>query len=532
MMDCTATNLSYGETGYFSKIVLDYLTRSENLQPFYKHPVSPEGIEAAIAARQQFPVDRSLLVGGLQAQYASVSPAEAVTANIRELTHAHTFTICTAHQPALFTGPLYFLYKILHAIRLAADLQQSLPQYRFVPVFYMGSEDADLEELGHLWLNGEKLEWNTGQTGAVGRMAPNGLDTLIQRIEGELGVLPHGKALSEMLETCYAESPDIQTATFRLLHTLFGKYGLVVLIPDRAEWKRPLLPVFEDDLFRHTPSAIVEKTVQRLSEHYKVQANPRPVNLFYLEGNIRERIERRGEEWKVVGRDLSFPPAAIKEELQAHPGRFSPNVILRGLLQETLLPNVAFIGGGGELAYWLEFRDLFDHYGVPYPVLVLRNSFLLVEQKWQEPLQKLGLSVSDLFRPEQELLDRLIFQNSNGHVRLEKELAEANHLYDHLKEKAGRIDKSLQQHIDALQAKTINSLQELEKKLLRAERKKHEEERRQIQVLRSALFPGEGLQERTESFLSFYARWGGEFLDILYRHSLSLEPAFTILSIS
>jgi bacillithiol synthase len=528
-MNCTSTSLPYSKTGFFSKIVTDYLQQAEELRPFYIHSPTLEGIKTAIKARQNFPGNRALLAGELEKQYASVATTDLVKQNIQLLLDPGTFTITTAHQPAIFTGTLYFVYKILHTIKLAADLKEELPQYNFVPVFYMGSEDADLDELGKIYLGNEKIMWDTKQSGAVGRMNTKGLEKIITRIEGELSIHPFGAALIKLLKDCYLKSPDIQTATFKLINALFAAYGLVVLIPDNAHFKKIMQPVFEDDLLNQRPSAIVEETINKLSQHYKVQANPRAINLFYLKDDKRERIEVTGNRYEVLGSNISFSKAELLKELADHPERFSPNVILRGLFQETLLPNIVFIGGGGEMAYWLELQDLFRHYQVPYPVLVLRNSFLVVEKKWKEKIAKLGFSVKDFFQPAQQLLTSLVTRSKNGELKLVNELTEVQQLYRQLKQKAGNIDKTLEQHIEALQAKTIRPLHELEKKMLRAEKRKYEEQERQIQAVKSALFPLDNLQERVENFMPYYAKWGVDFISMLYQNSPALEQEFVVL---
>jgi bacillithiol biosynthesis cysteine-adding enzyme BshC len=528
-MDCNSTNLSIEQTGYFSKIIIEYLNQSSSLQPFYQHAVSVDGIKAAIAARKQVNTNRELLVSELQKQYEAVTTTNAVQKNMQLLLQPDTFTITTAHQPAIFTGHLYFIYKILHVIKLADRFTKEFPGHHFVPVFWMGSEDADLDELGHVYLNSEKLVWDTKQTGAVGRMNTKGLDKLIHRIEGELSVQPFGKELIELLRTCYLQSPDIQTATFKIIHALFAEYGLIVIIPDTASLKKVMEPVFREDLLQQTPASIVSKTIEQLSQHYKVQAHPRAVNLFYFKDNVRELIEVKEGKYEVRNTNISFTEEEILAELHSHPDRFSPNVILRGLYQETLLPNIAFIGGGGETAYWLELKDLFNYYKVPFPVLILRNSFLIVEKKWQEKIHKLGLQSKDFFQPEQQLLTLLVSRHKNGELKLKQELEATERLYELLKNKAAAVDKSLLQHVEALQARTIKPLQELEKKLLRAEKKKYETEQRQIHAIQSALFPNNGLQERVDNFMPWYALWGKSFIQKVYEHSSTLEQEFTIL---
>lgn len=532
-MDCTSQRLPYRQTGYFSKTVLDYLDQTEAIKSFSAHPPSLAGLQQAIAARKKNPVtNRSLLVAHLKKQYADFSPSSLVTQNIESLLSPETFTITTAHQNNIFTGPLYFIYKILHVIKLAAHLKESLQQQHFVPVFYIGSEDADLAELNHIDLGGQKLVWETKQTGAVGRMKiDKALIKLIYAIEGQLGVDPHGKEILDLIREFYKEGETIQHATFRFVDALLGEYGVIVLLPDNSLLKAEMQNIFEDDLLNQNASGIVEKSAEKLENAgYKVQANPREINLFYLKENIRERIEKTEDGWQVLNTDLNFTKEELLKELKEYPERFSPNVILRGLYQETILPNIAFVGGGGECAYWLQLNDLFDHYKVPFPVLILRNSFLLVEKKWLEKISRLGFTVEDFFLPGQELLNRLVIKESKNETKLNGSLTQMEQLYESFKTQAGAIDTTLTRHVDALKLKTVQRLQELEKKMLRAEKRKFSDQQRQIQAVKEQLFPGNGLQERVENISYYYAKWGKDFISLLYNQSLSLEGEFVIVS--
>src|SRR5882762_9283056 len=164
-MNTTAQLLPYSNTDFFSTIITDYISGSNLLQPFYKHSVTIEGIKAAIEERKKYSTNRKALVAVLQKQYAGFTLTAKQQFNIEQLNNENCFTITTAHQPNIFTGHLYFIYKILHTVKLAEELTLKMPGSNFVPVYYMGSEDADLEELGHIFINGEKQEWQTGQTG-------------------------------------------------------------------------------------------------------------------------------------------------------------------------------------------------------------------------------------------------------------------------------------------------------------------------------------------------------------------------------
>jgi uncharacterized protein YllA (UPF0747 family) len=232
-----------------------------------------EGIRQAIKARQKIKTNRKVLVNVLHQQYNVIGLTAEVAQSIQLLLAESTFTVCTAHQPNLFTGPLYFIYKILHTIKLSRYLKEQFPTNDFVPVFYMGSEDADLAELNHIYLQGRTYEWQTTQTGAVGRMViDKKLTGLLTEMEGQLSVEPFGKEVINLLKTCYTEGKSIQQATFEMVHALFGKYGLLVLIPDNADLKREMISVFRDDLFNQQPSEIVGETSRQLAEHYNAQA--------------------------------------------------------------------------------------------------------------------------------------------------------------------------------------------------------------------------------------------------------------------
>ena len=534
-MDCIASKIPYRQTGYFNKIVVDYIDQSPSLKEFLTYPPTLGGIKKAIEERKDFKYNRKVLVEELKKQYSGLPVNEKVNKNIEALLSSKTFTITAAHQTNIFTGPLYFFYKILHAIKLAEHCKSSFPDYNFVPVFYMGSEDADFDELNHIYLGDEKLVWNTNQTGAVGRMKiDKDLIRLIGLMEGQLLVQPHGNEIINLIKECYKPGDTIQYATFKFIHALFSDFGLVVLLPDNKGLKNQMVDIFQDDLLNQTASGIIEKSAVKLADAgYKVQAYPREINLFYLKNNIRERIERKvedkAEEYLVLNTIIRFSKDELLSELVNHPERFSPNVILRGIYQETILPNIAFIGGGGETAYWLQLKGLFEYYKVPFPVLVLRNSFLIVEKKWQDKIAKLGFDLDDFFLTEQELLNKLVARESKNEIKLNGSLHELEQLYDSFKKQAAAIDVTLARHVDHLKIKTVRNLQELEKKMLRAEKRKFAAQQRQIQAIKSQLFPGNGLQERYGNISFLYSKWGKEFLQILFENSLALESEFILL---
>lgn len=531
-MSFTAVRIPYRQTAAFSAIANDYVDQAAALRPFFGYAPTLAGAARMMEERAAFGGNRPLLVQALREQYGDLAADSPVQTQIEALLSPDTFTVTTAHQNNLFTGPLYFHYKIIHAIRLADDLKRAFPDKHFVPVYYMGSEDADFAELNHFRVQGENYQWLTRQKGAVGRMKlDKEITALIRKLEGQIGGLPSGAELAGRFREAYQEGRTVQEATFRFIHGLYARYGLLVLLPDAALLKQQMIPVFREELLAQTSVAIVEETGMALQEAgYKVQASARDINLFYLKDDIRNRIEKKDGAYRVVDTEIRFTEEEILRELETFPERFSPNVILRGLYEETILPNIVFIGGGGELAYWLQLKALFVHHKVPFPLLLLRNSCLLLENKWKEKISKTGFTAEDFFLPAEKLLNRLVEKETNHELTLNGQLAELELLYAALKKQATAVDPTLAANVEALRVKAAAGLTALEKKMLRAEKRKFTTQRRQVEAIKEHLFPGGGLQERTENFSYYYARWGAMLLDELYRHAPVFEQEFVILT--
>jgi bacillithiol synthase len=529
-MDVSSNFLSYEQTGFFSKTVIDYVNGAAALKPFYSHPVSIEGIKASIAERKKFSTGRKLLVSVLQKQYASVETSKEVAKNVDLILSENTFTICTAHQPNIFTGPLYFIYKILHVVKLAEQLKIQLPENNFVPVYYMGSEDADLEELGHIYINGEKYQWATSQTGAVGRMkVDKALVKLLDTVSGQLLVQPFGTEIIALMKDCYKEGVTIQQATFQLVNKLFEAYGLIIILPDNTDLKTSFIPVIEKELIEEFSHKSVKETISAFNADYKVQASGRELNMFYLKDDKRERIEMLNGVWSVVNTELKFTHDEMIAELKKNPERFSPNVILRPVFQEWILPNIIFVGGGGEIAYWLQLKKVFEAVQVPYPLMLVRNSFMFVIKEIQVLIENLQFNHAELFQPELSLINQLVKRDSLLQVSLDKEELELTAFYEQLKVTAGKIDVTLKAHISALQTQALKKISALEKKMLRAEKKKFEAQQRQLQKIKAHLFPNNNLQERVDNLMPYYAKWGKDFIKMIFDNSKDLEQQFGIV---
>lgn len=530
-MSFSKFHIPYQQTGYFSNLVTEYLNEGEDLLPFYTHKPNLEGIKSAIKSREYFKVDRKLLVNELQRGYEGVSLSNKLKENIDLLLNENTYTVCTAHQPNLFTGHLYFIYKILHAVKLAEELNSSIPDSRFVPLFFMGSEDADLAELGEVEVDGKSYRWQTKQTGAVGRMlVDDALLDLIKQMEGQLGVLPYGIQVIQLLKEAYQKGRTIEKATLYMVNALVGHLGVIVLLPDSDGFKKSFSSVLKKELNEQFSAAAINDTLKAFPQRFKTQTVGRDINLFYLDEQLRSRIERDGNDYRVVDTSISFSGNEIFQLLEDRPICFSPNVILRPVLQEFILPNVAFIGGGGELAYWLELKGVFEKAQVPYPVLILRNSFLLVPKRWTEKLTEWNLGPEALFFTKEYLLNRLVKEKLKQDLSLSKEISVIEKIFDGIVPLAVQQDHSLLHHVPALKQQIIKKMLALEKKIYRAARKRENVLVNQVETMHNILFPNKQLQERVDNIFPYYARWGADIINELLEMSpLLSNSSFTII---
>ena len=542
-MKFNATQISYRSTGLFSALINDYIETKGTAQSFVNYAASKEGYKKAIEQRASFPTNRKVLVEVLQNQYTqlakdvnSLNNKEAfklVNDNVNLLLKENTFTVTTAHQPNIFTGPLYFFYKILHTIQLAAELKKQFPQHNFVPVYYMGSEDADLQEVGSYNLAGEAYQWNTKQKGAIGRMkVDDELIKLLQNLEGYWLVQPAGKEALEVLKQAYQKGKSISEATLALVHAYFGKYGLVVLQPDDTKLKSLFIEVMEKELRTGFSQKAIQPTKEKLASTYHVQSDGRDLNLFYLKENTRARIDKQGASYIVVDANISFTEEEIVKELHAHPDRFSPNVILRGVYQETILPGIAFIGGGGELAYWMELKNVFNEVKVHYPILQLRNSFMFMNEKQTAHWNSLGFSLEDLFKPMLELELDYVKNQTKENLALTNHIASLNDLYASIQQDVIKIDTSLGDHTKNLSVQAQKKLALLEKKMIRAEKRKQQTSIDRIKAIKGSLFPKNSLQERVENFSEWVGSYGWDWVEAVLENSTTLNPSFTIITIT
>ncbi len=489
--------VSLADTHAFSRFFLDYIEPKESLKPYYNRYPSPENFAGQIEEKSESyrSPHRAVLVDVLQEQYNSITASSHVTNNILLLKNEKTFTVTTGHQLNIFTGPLYFIYKIITVINACKQLKTQYPEYDFVPVFWMASEDHDYEEIKYFRLYGKKYVWETSQSGAVGRFNTKGLDTLAGEVPGDV----------KIFEDAYSKSSTLSHAVRYYINELFGDQGLVVLDGDAHALKMLFRSAMLKDIFEQPNKGIVDATNSGLEElGYKVQVFCREINFFFLDSGVRNRIEKHGDEFRVVDTNVSFSADGMKKLVEERPEKLSPNVILRPLYQETILPNLAYVGGPAEVIYWLQLNGVFNRAGVSFPILMPRNFGMIMDHEVNRKFSKTGLELKDLFEEKNYLFNHWVLKHAARNLTVGSERAEIGKIFDQLRERASSLDKSLAPFVAAEGQRALNSLEKIERNLIRAEKRLHDDKFRQIEYVKDALFPGEGLQERSENFLTFY----------------------------
>jgi bacillithiol synthase len=442
--------------------------------------------------------NREILVSVLEEQSGG-SLSESQRTNLDLLKNDTTFTITTGHQLTLFGGPMFMLYKVMHVVKLAEAFNTSQNEYRAVPVFWMASEDHDIDEIRSANLFNKTLTWNTEQEGAAGRLSHNGYSETLDELKAFFANHPDAEML-KVLEELPQESYGRWYREF--ISRLFADYGVLVIEPDNARLKRLFLPVIQREIAERPSLPAVEKANAALeAQGLKPQAYARACNLFLLDQTGRHRIDPGASGYLIAGEVYTTEKLlALSGE---SPESFSPNVILRPVYQETVLPNLAYVGGGGEMAYWVQLKGVFDAHRTLFPLLQQRNSLMLIDGGTAKRIEKTGWETERFFQPKEQLRNAFLKENDSEKLDLSEIRQLMAGLHDKLVEKAKSIDASLESFAEAESVRMEKQLDNYEQKLIKQVKQQHDQSLKNIDAVTDRLFPGNGLQERWFHWLQF-----------------------------
>lgn len=522
-------SLTFEESGFYSKIVLDYIRGKDTLKSFYRYPYQMESFDEAIKQRKFNLAQRALLCDVIESQYQEVhldiTQNEALQENIKALRNENTFTVTTGHQICLATGPLYFIVKITHAIKLAEELNQRYPDKKVVPVFWMATEDHDFEEIRSVQIRDQKISWNIDSAESpVGQISTHAINQFFEGFHLD-------DTYNDILlrwKSIYENASNLAHATHQLVHELFAAYGLVILDADDARLKKSFTKIIQEDVIHQRVFEALHKTNHQLSRQYKLQVNGRPINHFYIHNGARKLIDLEQNQFKIKDTDKQFTLEEMEQEIASHPEKFSPNVVLRPVYQEFILPNIAYIGGPGELAYWLQLKGIFDITETEYPILVCRNSFVLFQTSSARNLRKLKLQPKDLFIRKDVLIKQLVHAlEPTSHNEL---LDQVTGLYQQLINEVALIDNKISSQIIEEKKKTENALQAITAKITKSKKQKYDTAIAQLNEILSDVMPSGTPAERVFNILH-YTHQPDEFIRILFQHSNALPQSVAVITL-
>lgn len=501
--------IKLADTGLVSSLVIDYLNMKPELAQLYNKPHALEEYGELIQSKQFSASQRNTLVNAIENHYGNagiqLTNYAKVNANIKLLLEPNTFTITTGHQLVLAGGPLFVAYKILTTVKICIELKQKYPQNNFIPVLWLASEDHDFEEISEVFLFNKTYKWYTQNNNKpVGTLTLEDLENDIDAIVEVISNNDTGKKWSELLKDSYKNSSNLSFATTKLFHELYKEFGLVIVEPNDKNLKQSLVQTIVKDILTQEHFLVQTETNEQIEKlGYKTQINAREVNFFYLHETLGRRLIKKKDDntFALNETDILFTKAELEHLITTSPERFSPNVNLRPVYQETILPNLAYIGGPAEVAYWLQLKNIFKVNQIQMPVIVLRFMALLAGNAITGKLEKFNLGISDLFLTENALREKFIAaQNNLSYENTFSELLDKfQQAIDETRPLSNQVAKDLLTTKLSIKDYLDQKRKELKKELLN----KQDAELEKVYKLRSRVFPKNIFQERIESLFQF-----------------------------
>ena len=530
-------NFSYRNVNRTSQLFNDYVEGASELKSFYnlRPNLNNFKIQLNLKSKNYIKQNRETLYSVINDQYKSIKNLNnSVKKNIELLKLDNTYTVCTGHQLSLLTGPIYFIYKIISTINLTKILNKKYPEFNFIPIFWMATEDHDFDEISSFNFNGVNYKWNKKKSGPVGLLDIKGLervfDLFFEKLEKDN---LNSKYLIELVKDSYLKSSNLADATRKLVNTIFGNKGIVIIDSNEKRLKKIFEPYLLEEIRNKTSNRIINSTIENLKKKYgksfKAQVNPREINLFYQTKTNRERIVIEKNFYKIKNSNINYDLDGIKKILKTNPEFFSPNVLLRPLYQETILPNICYIGGPSEISYWLLLKDFFESQNVNYPILLNRNSALIIDFKLSKKIKNLNIDLKDLFMEKNSLINKKVREISNIDLDLSFLKNKLDKQFKYLNELVEKTDYSFKGSVDSEFKKQTASINKLEKRLLKAQRKKLSDHVSRLSVIYEKLFPNGSIQERKVNFTTFFQIYGEQFINELFKILDPLSNKFDVI---
>ncbi len=524
--------INYSDIPGNPNLFLDYLYEFENVQKFYSKNFRNEQDYVnhfnSILSHER--PHREKLTSIIKEQYRNIRASKLTLSNIEELNSQNTIAVVTGQQLGIFGGPLYTFYKTITAIKLAIYLNDKYDNFNFVPVFWLEADDHDFDEVRKInildrdnslktLVYSDGLDENINR-GSVGNIKfSHNLREVLDELSASLRESEFKMTLMDLLKSFYQPDTTFLDSFKNLFVRLFDEYGLIVFNPSDPEVKKILTPVFRKELnnYKEHTLSLVERSAE-LEEIYHAQVKVKPVNLFYLDENERLSIEPLEEGFRLKGRRKKFSYDDMVSQLEFAPERFSPNVLLRPICQDYLLPTGFYVAGPAEISYFAQLTPLYKFFDINMPYIYPRASATILENNIGSLLNKYQLKIEEVFCPQEDLIEKIIARTSDNNIDsvFEDIQDKINAVLNELGNFLSKIEKTMPELTEKTSTRINESLKLLKNKAIDAEKRKHEVTIRQLKKIQNVLYPNENLQERELNFAYFANKYGLDILRWIY----------------
>ncbi|MBL8148717.1 MAG: bacillithiol biosynthesis cysteine-adding enzyme BshC [Blastocatellia bacterium] len=521
-------NISFDKIPKTSRLFLEYIYKNDQVAKFYNGSTFSNFKDIAQEViKQEF--DRETVAEVLKAQNVKYGSSELTFRNIELLRNPSTVAVVTGQQAGLFSGPLFTIYKALTAIKLAKTLSEE--GTTAVAIFWVASDDHDFAEVDHCKIinNEGKLQTiryqqqEAATTPSVGQIKLS--DSIKEQISELISALPASEfiaEISEMLHESYQPGNGFAESFAKLLAKLFAPYGVILLNPQDEKLKqlaaKLIAPVIREShsiaeaLVAHT------KQLEMSGYHAQVHINQNTVPVFVTDDGSRTAIIREGNCFILKTSSKCRSMQDLLNQLQANPSNFSPSVLLRPIVQDFLLPTVAYIGGPAEIAYFAQLLPLYQFFNRIPPRATPRKSLTIVQKRFYDLMNKYELTFQDLFYGRDGILKKVIEQSVDSETTAIFEQTEKlfDSQLDSLRQSLLKVDPTLAEALKNGKEKIFYQLQNLRTRFVTSSAKRQETLARQLERMLLTLMPEGNLQERELNLFFFFARYGRGFIDTLY----------------
>ncbi len=513
-------------------LFLDYLYEFGNVKDFYKTNFRNKEeylniFKKVAESHSEFREKLSLILFN---QYRDFNPSLKTQKNLNSIKNKNTLAVVTGQQLGMLGGPLYTIYKIITAIKLSAFLSERYDDYLFVPIFWLEGDDHDFNEVrGTNVINADneviKISYSDElaedeNKGSVGNIAfDDSLNAFFSSIENSLRHTEYTQPLITEMKSFYSEGKTFKQSFRELIFRLFDEYGLILLDPQDKEFKEQLKPIFKNEItdFRKHTEKLVNVSAQ-LEEVYHAQVKVQPVNLFYKYEEGRFLIEPVENEFRLKRKRKKFTYEELMDTVEKEPESFSPNVLLRPICQDYILPTAFYVGGPSEISYFAQVMPLYDFYNIQPPIIYPRSSVTIIERNINSIIEKYDINISELFAEPEKVKQKIVEAISKTSIDeiFANSFNQIEAAFDRLKEKLFEFDKTISDAGTKYKQKIFHDLEVLKEKAIEAQKKKHETTLRQVDKVSNLVYPNSTLQEREINFIYFANKYSLNFLKNIF----------------